>query len=384
MSNLSPLQGKALELLKTVRTDTPSTLVIVAAKLVVLHHETWTQSTSSEKPTFVALSSECMKWLQSLIMANLKDSDLWESQALSNTLHSLRQLVEPKYEYSLEHKGISLWRKATSTALALSGPVLDLSMMQQVDSESRTSIWTEYMHIASGIVKARGLERVEDEYRIYNDQLSDIEDFQSLHAVLVPRLGSAALTDDVRLLYTRSLFEASIVHPVEPGEIPPTEVSPLKDLSHIRRGRVKKIPVSRREKMCYECFGQLIALSSTSDGSAESKKLAQAAASLLILRLAIPIRAYIADQPLRGRKPQPLSELEELLYCFDATKKLALEGGSLVADPIAAGRTGENAHLHFLYPLLVQAVSTADDRWSGAGEVLGPLQEVLASVLPVP
>ena len=135
--------------------------------------------------------------------------------------------------------------------------------------------------------------------------------------------------------------------------------------------------------MCYECFSQLIALSSKSDSSTESSTLAQATAPFLILRLAIPIRAYIADQYLRGKAPQPLSELEELLYCFEAIKILKLDPDALARDPVAAGRRGENAHLHFLYPLLVKAVGMAGDSWSGADEVLSPLQGVLASIVPV-
>lgn len=383
VNSLSPLQAKALELLKSVKTDAASTLVIVAAKLVTLHHETWREGTSSERPTFVAVSSECTTWLEGLIIAHREDADLWESQALHNALHSLRHVIEHKYGFTLEHKGTSLWRKATASALTLSPSLLALSMQPAIDSASRTAVWTEYVHIASGIVKARGLEHVMDKHKIYYDQLGDIESFKSLQFALVPRLGDYNLSNELRSLYARSIFEASIIHQTELGEIPDASQSPLQNLGTIRRGRVKKIPFSQRERMCYECFRHLIALSSKGDGSAESKSLAQAAAPFLILRLAIPIRAYIADQYLRGKKPQPLSELEELLFCFEAIKQLVFEPDALAKDPVVAGRTGENAHLHFLYPLLVEAVSVAGDRWSGADEVLTPLQAVLASVVPV-
>lgn len=384
VNSLSSLQSKALELLKSVKTDSPSTLVIVAAKLVVLHHDTWIENSSSERPTFVALSSECVDWLQSLVLGHLDDPDLWESESVSNTLHSFRQLIERKYEFKLEHKGVPLWKKATAAALTLSTPVLDKSASPSVDDSSTFYVWIEYVHIASGVVGAQALERVSDKYKIYHDQLSDIESFRSLHAVLIPRLGSSALPDEVRTSYVQSLFKASIVHSTEPGEIPYADQSPLQGLDKIRQGRVKKIPYSKREKMCYECFRHLIALSSKGDGSAESRKLAQAAAPFLLLRLAIPIRAYIADQYLRGKKPQPLSELEELLFCFDAIKELELEPDALAADSVAADQTGRHAHLHFLYPLLVKAVGIAGDSWSGTEEVLSPLQEVLAAVVPVP
>ena len=106
--------------------------------------------------------------------------------------------------------------------------------------------------------------------------------------------------------------------------------------------------------------------------------LAQVAAPLLVLRLAIPIRAYIADQPLRGRAPQPLSELEELLFCFENIEKLEVLAGALPDRwQQVGGGGGKKVHLAYLYPLLAKAVKTAGDRWSGAEEVLGPLQETL-------
>lgn len=137
------------------------------------------------------------------------------------------------------------------------------------------------------------------------------------------------------------------------------------------------MPYSQREQMSYVCFKELIALSSARDDSTpEYKRLAQAAAPLLILRLAIPIRAYIADQPLRGRAPQPLSELEELLFCFEQIEVLRLHPGAL-RDTRNEVTSGEKAHLSYLYPLLAKAVKTAGDRWSGAEEVLDPLQQTL-------
>ena len=41
-------------------------------------------------------------------------------------------------------------------------------------------------------------------------------------------------------------------------------------------------------------------------------RLARTAAPFLILRAALTLRSYAADQPLRGRMPQPLSQRREL------------------------------------------------------------------------
>jgi hypothetical protein len=177
-------------------------------------------------------------------------------------------------------------------------------------------------------------------------------------------------------MFAQSLFEASIIHQIENCELPAPGDPILESVGTIRRGRMN-VPFSQREQMSYVCFKGLVALSSEqSDTSPEQERIAQAVAPLLVLRLAVPIRAYIADQPLRGRAPQPLSELEELLFCFAQIEKLRLHPSAL-PHAKSGGAGGEKAHLSYLYPLLAKAVKTAGDRWSGAEEVLEPLQETL-------
>lgn len=384
INNLSPLQAKAFELLKTVRSDSPSTRIIVASKLTTMSHDIAEKASRNDGPTFIAVTSEAIDWVQTLVLSNIGDEDMIETGVIVSVLENLRRLIEQKYLYNLEHRGLPLWRKATTTAIALASPVLQQCETLRLDRDVKILIWTEFVKIASGIVMANGLELVSDHNQVYQDETADLESFKTLQTVLMPRLGDVGLPDTVRSTYTRALFEASIIHPTEIGEVPSSEISPLENIGKIRRGRVKPVPYSPRERMCYECFSKLIDLSGRADGSAERKKLAQAAVPFLILRLAIPIRAYIADQPLRGRKPQPLSQLEELLFCLEGINKLECDPDALSANPTTAGQMGDRAHLHYLYPLLVKAVSTAGDRWSGADEVLQPLQRVLETILPMP
>ena len=384
ISNLSPLQSKVFELLKAVRSDTPSTLIVVAAKMITLHHDTVERGEKSDKPTFVAMISEIIGWLHQLVTDNVDDFDLLESGVLVNVLQNLRHLIEEKYLFKIDYKGTPLWRTATSTAVTLCKPILEQCTNPRLDQSVKISVWQEIVGIASGIVKAKGVERIEDQDQIYTDQLEDIESFKSIRSVLTSGLGQKDLPDEVRMQYVRALFEASIIHPTEENEVPIPGTSPLQGVGTIRRGRVRKISFSPREQMCYECLSELIALSSKSNGCAESKRLAQAAAPLTVLRLAIPIRAYIADQPLRGCRPQPLSELEELLFCFKAIAKLECEPDGLPQDSSMQGWGDGKAHLRYLYPLLVKAVGTAGDEWSGADEVLTPLQDVLQSLMPWP
>lgn len=315
-------------------------------------------------------------------MANVADTDILETGVLGNLVGSLRHVISEKYLFATEHKATPLWKKATSAVVALARPTLEQCSRTDIETNVKAMLWTEMVGVMSAIVKVRGLERIQDHQKIYEDQLYDIECFKSLRKELIPKLGGAEVPDHVRLAYVRALFEASIVHEVERAEIPPENVSPLDNIAHIRSGRVRPIPYSAREKMCYECFNELINLASRQDEAIESQNLARAAAPYLILRLAIPIRAYIADQPLRGRRPQPLSELEELLFCFDTVKAVKLHTDAVQTEEVDVTRASKTAHLRFLYPLLVQAVATAGDPWSGAQDVLVPLQAVLQSLVP--
>ncbi|TKA41652.1 hypothetical protein B0A54_06540 [Friedmanniomyces endolithicus] len=387
-NSLSALQSKALDLLKNIRTDQatlPTSLTMAAAHLAVLHHKQAGTTGIKSGPTFVAVASEAIDWLAVLIRTHTADVETVDSGAVLSAICTLRQIVESKYDVPAKCKGTALWRKASSAALNLSQHVLGLPELLELDNTVKSSLWAEYAGIAAAIVKGNGVANVAYEDEVRGDELADIDSFQTLRAVLVPRIGSPSLPDSIRHAYCHSVFDASIVHRAEPGEVPDIGESRLKDLQRIRRGRARRVPYSRRERMSYVCFEELLALSSSLEsGTIEQLKLAQAAAPLLVLRLAIPIRAYIADHPLRCKRPQPLSELEELLFCFDRIKSLRLHPKALAADPEAKDRIGSTAHLHFLYPLLAKAIGIAGDSWSGTQEVHQPLQSVLQTIVAFP
>lgn len=381
---MSMLQTKVLDLLKSVRTDMdmiPSHLIIIAAQFCLLHHES---GDMRKGPTYLALASESVNWLQALVMVHNKKSEIWESGALVAAVQSLRRLITAKYERQSEHKGQVLWRRGTLAALTLSKKVLaPVNGSIFLDAETRATLWSEYVMICSGIVGAKGIGDMDDDLKIHEDQLFDITSFHTLRAVLTPALGNASLPYEVRDQYCRALFEASLVHTLETSELPEPGISVLKTVQKIRRGRVKSIRPNKRERMCYLCFAELAALASaTASNGAETEldhlHLAQAAAPLLVFRLATPIRAYIADQPLRGRRPQPLSEFEELMYCLEQIKSLNLHIDALAAPEESPGY---RTHLQYLYPLLIQAAATAGDKWGGNEEIQRAVLEVLRSGL---
>ena len=378
----SPLQDRVLNLLKNLRTDVPGAkarLVSTAAAAIVLHTETADLATAnkSSRPSFIALSGDSIEWLQDLIVAHYEDDELYANNAIVEAVQSLRTVISRKYATRQDYKGSMLWRRATNTAVAVAQAVLIKAQSPVTSKETSQVLWSEFVHISGAIVNANDLQLFTDAQRVYDDQASDIAAYKTLRQIMIPRLGGDDIPDRSRGAFAESLFQASIIHQVEHGELPNPNSS-LEGIGTIRRGRVS-VPFSRREQMSYICFNELIALSSAKpDSTPEDEKLAQVAAPLLVLRLAIPIRAYIADQPLRGRAPQPLSELEELLFCFENIEKLEVLPGALPDRWQQVGGSGsKKAHLAYLYPLLAKAVKTAGDRWSGAEEVLAPLQETL-------
>lgn len=417
-SLMSPLQSKTLALLRSIRMDQPgipACLVTVAAKLACLHHDAAGNATGPigrNGPTFVAVASEAIAWLQEVMRAHLATTDDAEPpdfDALLDAVQSLSRLVTSKYAFPLEHKAVPLWRRATATLLHLAGPLLDRadSSNPAVEPGVKAELWRAYATAVAGIVNANALSGAADPARVAADETFDISSFRALRPVLLPRLGRREVPGNVRQIFIQALFTASIVHPGQSGDIP--EFSTGKDSANIRavllkdrRGRVKPTAPTVREEMAYVCLRELIALAlggsadagdndaapsaeskvsaQAKDPSVESLNLTEAAVPYLILRLGLPIRAYIADQPLRGRRPQPLSELEELLFCFEAIRKM---GPLLSRNGVPSGQSLNamlrTACLQDLYPLLVKAVATAGDPWSGSAEVLQPLQEVLAS-----
>jgi hypothetical protein len=374
---MSPLQSKVSVLLQNLRTDIPGSkprLVATAAAAILLHTET--AETKSGRPSYIALAGESIDWLQRLITTHAQDPELSGSDAIQKAIESLQVVISRKYATKQDYIGTILWRRATTAAVAVAQPVLEKTLSPATSKTASTALWTEFVRISGAIVTANDLHTYGDIQRIYEDQLSDIAAYETVRQIMVPRLGSSELPDEVRQTFAQSLFDASVIHRIEQCELPTSGKSVLDSVGTIRRGRMN-VPFSQREQMSYVCFKELVALSSTqSDAGPEQERIAQAVAPLLVLRLAIPIRAYIADQPLRGRAPQPLSELEELLFCFEQIETLRLQPRAL-PHAKGAGAGGEKVHLSYLYPLLAKAIKTAGDRWSGAEEVLVPLQETL-------
>lgn len=356
---LTPLQTQVLESLTMIRTDiegVPAALINQVAEFVALAFEPRSSNVERQRPTYVALSKASMTLSESFILAHSSNQDIFTSSAVSSALSALSKPIILKYSFPITTKSISPWRQATTSALAILESVLPAIAKLELKEDVIRSIWTSIVTIADGITTAH-CEDAPATTDIKSDQNFDITSFLTLRELITPALGSPIILDKSRRIYTESLFHRSIIHTPLPQELPNSNQELLANLYQPRKGCTVDPPPSPRSKMSYVCFDELISLVAVHDSSVSRIKLAQAAAPYLILRAGLTLRAYIADQPLRGRMPQPLSQRKELLYILKALVSLRCEPKAIPDTP---GVESEGKkHLHRLYPLLAKAVRTA-------------------------
>jgi hypothetical protein len=357
---LTPLQSQVLEAVKMIRTDVdriPEIIVLRVAELAAFAFRQPEQKDGTpRRPTYVALSKSAMTLLESLVITHASNTGIYTSGALTSALMALASPIVLKYAFPISTKSQAPWRQATTSALAIISATLHMITSSEFPEEKLHSIWSAIITVANGIVAA-DCSFARDTTSIIADQDFDINSFVTLRELITPACGASNVTDKTRQAYTASLFHISLIHAPEPQDLPKPSQDLLACLDALRKGRTIDPAPSLREKMAYICLHELISLVSVSDSSTSRVRLAQAAAPYLILRIGLTLKAYIADQPLRGRMPQPLSQRKELLYILRALVGLRCEPAAI--PELEGVRAEGKSHLHRLYPLLARAVRAA-------------------------
>lgn len=374
---LTTLQTQVLEALKMIRTDicgVPAAMITQMADFATLAFDSESMDQSEkQRPTYIALSKASMGLLESLVVLHAQDPEVYTEGALSSSLIALSKPITMKYSFPIKTKGPAPWRQATATALATLKATLPVVTKQNLPQVDLQSIWISIVKIANGVTAADCSAESAPSW-VHGDEDFDIASFLTLRDLIIPALGTHLVPDKTRRAYCESLFHTSLIHTPEPCELPQPHQELLASLYQIRKGRTVDPPQSLRTKMSYVCLDELVSLVSLHDSSPARIKLAQAAAPYLILRAGLTLRAYIADQPLRGLMPQPLSQRKELLYILKALVNLECEPEAIPDTP---GVESEGRkHLHRLYPLLAKAVRAA----ARDQEVLGWLGKALDEV----
>jgi hypothetical protein len=359
VDHMTPLQTQVMECLELLHSDSvglPAFLIQMLSRMVVQPYASLAANPEKRGPTFVALSKASMTRLQSIILKHIDERDIYSSGAFAAALESLAKPIQTKYVWQLEGKSPTLWQKATTTVLGILDAGLAQLNSHKLESDGTRKIWAQVMDIAKGITGAQ-VDSSNPPPTVEKDEAFDVEAFATLRNMITVSLGTSIIPDTLRRAYTRHLFTTSIIHQPAPGEVPDMVSAPLEDLYKIRFGQTRDPEPILRTEMAYVCFSELLSLVSVHDGSPERVRLAQAAAPYLILRAALPLKSYVADQPLRGRMPGPESQRRELMFTLTALKDLKSEPQAI---PDAPGVTSAHRkHLHRLYPLLIRATNVA-------------------------
>ncbi|CAF3626916.1 unnamed protein product [Fusarium graminearum] len=383
---MTQLQAQILEAVQMIRTDiegVPSAMITQVADFVVLPFVQASPSKSGSKRTYIALSKMGMKELEKLVVNHSSNSDIYSSNSFYKALKALCKPIALKYGFTTVTKSTPPWRLATSTALTVLEATLSHITSLELSKEVTRNIWTTVVAIADGIMSA-DCSITPPETNFPDDESFDIASFHKLRELIIPSLGAAAVPEKARTAYAESLFKTSIIHAPSPEEesiINGTHEKGLSALYGIRAGRTVSVPPTKRVDMAYVACEVLFDMVSAKDEPtiviqpptpkspdprhtrfAESPvtlhaRIASTAAPFLILRCALTLRAYVADQPLRGRMPQPLSQRKELSWILRKLVDLKSDKDSIpeLRNVDSDGRK----HLLRLYPLIVRASGVA-------------------------
>ncbi|KAK7975295.1 beta-1 3 exoglucanase precursor [Apiospora arundinis] len=417
---VTPLQGQILEVLKMLRADiagVPSALVKQASEFVSLAFEegVGTQQRTTQKRTYVAMSKASMLMLESFIVGHASDLDIYSSGAFLAALTSLSKPIVLKYQFTTMTKSVQPWKQATTSALAILGAALPALGSLGIPRSMLQAVWRMIVTIGNGITSA-DCDVPADRIHLYEDEEFDISCFNRLRELVIPWMGAEVVPDMTRKLYAESLFRISMIHAPAPAESAliygnNTEGHGLATVYKARSGRTVDATPTYRQRMAYVCLDELFSLVMSHDevstpqitvqpptpgfppaGTLSSQKtgtesghslrvrLARTAAPYLILRTALTLRAYIADQPLRGRMPQPLSQRRELSRILERLVELKSESEAIPDCTNVESETRK--HMLRLYPLIVDATRVAGCSGdAGIGALLGRALDIVGGEL---
>ncbi|KAJ8111541.1 hypothetical protein ONZ43_g5598 [Nemania bipapillata] len=394
IDHATPLQSQVLDILRMLRTDipgAPSALIAQTSEFVSLAFTDGGNAANqriTQKRTYVAMSKASMAILQSLVQSHATDTDIYNNGALLTALSALSKPIVFKYQFPIITKSEQPWKQATKSAIAILGATLGQLISLDIPRAMLQDMWHMIVVIANGITNA-DCGAPPDRVNISEDEDFDIASFMQLRELMVPSLGAEVVPDKTRKLFAESLFRMSIIHAPAPAESSIIygshggDTVGLSKFYETRRGRTIDPSPSKRSRMSYVCLDELFSLVASHDqtvtphitvqpptprfpppmpssGSAASEpprvlriRLARTAAPYLILRAALTLRTYVADQPLRGRMPQPLSQRKELARILERLVELKSEPEAIPDTPNV--ESDGRKHLLRLYPLIVSA-----------------------------
>jgi hypothetical protein len=389
LDSMTELHSRVISCVADLRTDMKGSTSIVLgmlARFVGLPLTVPEVHTQRAGLTYIALSKSSMELIQRHTQIDAPWQELLHSDSLQLTLANLEKIIQQKYQRTRQGRNPPLWKKATTTAIAVLEQALPRIFDHQLSESALRSYWFTTVGIGNSIIHANmpAGPVAEGEGKlsttiVTEDERFDIAAFEMLKPLLVPALGNGSIPDSTRRAHARSLFTASLVHHslpnprddassngvTEDDDLPlRLDAEPLANLYTIRPGRTYDPNPKLRQEMAYTCFRALLDLlrSRQHDGadinSSDTEmyvRLAQAAAPYVILRGALPLKTYAADQPLRGKMPMPSTQVRELVTVLRGLGRLRCEKKAIPATD--AVQSSEGGQLVRLYPLVVKVAA---------------------------
>ena len=354
---MTPLQADIMACVDGLDATTPgfaSELLRLLSSLILLSPESDTYG--SDRPAFVALSRASMEALGHLMQHHGRTQEIYTSGSFEVALRALETAISRKYLFPEKRKGSTLWKIATQAFVSIMEVASPMLVGLNYRDSEEARIW-EPILLCIRAMLIKDMKRIIPPSNSIRDQEFDIRSLKKLFELLVPALGGNMVHSRLRSIFAASIFESSIIHEPHPDDMPIKEGELLGNLSSVHIGRVKRLASSRRSKVCYALLDMLFSLVELHDGTDERVRLAQFAAPYLILRVSIVLKAYVLDQPLRGRMPLAASQKREMLYIL--TKLVELECEPRAIPDIRGARQASCKHLYWVYGLVTKAIGVA-------------------------
>lgn len=388
---LTPLQASVLEVIKLITTDIPQVPSLLIKQLSEFSAVAYSNPRSSVNgrgvriPTYIALSTQSIGYLEKIALKHIDDPEIYTSFAIATILKALEIPISLKYSFTPTNadrgKRPSVWFHPSKTVISIMKKALPAMNKLDVPVNIKRNTWKTVVAISGSVLRANTTEEI-DEATLLHDEALDIDSFRELRDLVIPTLGQSIIEDETILQYVKAVFWCSMLHRT-PSISTTTSTSALKsteedteDWLRIRSGNTGELMMERRKKICYVCIDELFSLTALSDEARpEFKRLAKIAAPWLIVRAGKVLARYVADQPLRGRMPQPASQRKEIIYILNKVVELETGLETIHIDspyvPVSSKR-----HLFKLFPLFTKCIAACQ----GDKELLGLFSRALEGV----
>ena len=387
----SALQALVTDCIKTLcleKDDSQPVILLCLAELSDSALTRWSPGSDTRKPAFVAFSKSTIDLINWYIAEFGIKQDVFTNGALADTLKHLSVLITQKYTWQGKDREPFLWQRATTASLNVLQVAVPYAESQypKANEPEISQLWQRIVEITNGIVSANGFQTQQlPNTRITSDEAFDIKSFTRLKKIILPSLGNPAIPDPIRRDFARALFHSSFIYAPLRFDLPTLE-NPLEDFYTIRPGRTFDPPPTLRPGIAYVCIDTLFELAASPEIVESRILLARSVSPYLLLRCAVSIKSYIADQPLRGLMPQPTPARKALLHLLGHLVELKSEP-SAIPDPSALKTVSVEdddvrhfrKHLEWVYPLVVRAVQVAGKERDD-GLILQALGRVLQEI----